>query len=87
MSANGDESFNVIAARTAVWHAAAAHIPAERDIVQWPVEGDDAARAIRLTQLCGDVMYAVLSGRTDLVEDLARVIACATLWAETLVQQ
>jgi hypothetical protein len=86
MSADS-EDFNVVAARTTVWHHAAQHIPNERLIAQYPVDGTDAARAIRLTELVGDVMAAIARGYTSLDDELAKVIACATCWSEDLARR
>jgi hypothetical protein len=73
--------------RGRVWRAAQAKIPTEREIADWPVEGDEAARAIRLSELCGDVMAAVGRGHTDVFDELSKVIACCTAWAEELAQR
>lgn len=86
MTGNG-EDFNALASRMSVWHAAAAEIPNEREIIHWPVEGTDAARAVRLGELYGRVMEAIASGHTDVSDELARVIACCTLWMEDLLQR
>jgi hypothetical protein len=81
------EDFNILAARASIWQHAALQIPTEREIADWPVEGDEAARAIRLSELCGDVMAAVGRGHTDVFDELSKVIACCTAWAEELAQR
>ena len=70
-----------------MWHAAALEIPNEREIIEWPVEGTEAARAVRLGELYGRVMEAIASGHTDVSDELARLIACATIWMEALAQR
>jgi hypothetical protein len=89
MSDNGWplESFNTLATRSAIWMAAAAEIPNERQIIQWPVEGDDAARIVRLTELCGDVAAAIARGHTDVAGELTKLLAATTIWLESLSQR
>jgi len=89
MSDNGWplEDFNTLARRTAVWHAAAMEIPSERQIIQWPVEGDDAARIVRLMEIMGDVSAAVARGQADVTDELAKLIAACTIWMEALSER
>lgn len=81
------DDFNVIATRTACWHAAALEIPNERAIIEWPVVGDDAARIVRLTELCGDVAAAIARGHTDVAGELTKLLAATTIWLEALAQR
>jgi hypothetical protein len=62
-------------------------IPNERQIIQWSVEGDDAARIVRLTELCGDVAAAIARGHTDVAGELTKLLAATTIWLESLSQR